>query len=97
MIKWRTTLGTIPGLAAQGIKDTGSVRPRNGPVVAAGGLIFVGTEETVTSTPSTRTLEKSFGKPSSKETLTEFQRYTRLTGADTWSFTRPAAAGMGSS
>jgi quinoprotein glucose dehydrogenase len=41
-IKWRTTLGTIPGLA-QGIKDTGSVRPRNGPVVTAGGLIFVGT------------------------------------------------------
>ena len=41
-IKWRTTLGTIPGLAAQGIKNTGSVRPRNGPVVTAGGLIFVG-------------------------------------------------------
>jgi quinoprotein glucose dehydrogenase len=41
-IKWRTTLGTIPGLAAQGIKNTGSVRPRNGPVVTAGGLLFVG-------------------------------------------------------
>jgi quinoprotein glucose dehydrogenase len=41
-IKWRTTLGTIPGLAAQGIKNTGSVRPRNGPVVTAGGLIFIG-------------------------------------------------------
>ncbi len=41
-IKWRTTLGTIPALAAQGIKNTGSVRPRNGPVVTAGGLIFVG-------------------------------------------------------
>jgi quinoprotein glucose dehydrogenase len=41
-IKWRTTLGTIPGLAARGIKNTGSVRPRNGPIVTAGGLIFVG-------------------------------------------------------
>jgi quinoprotein glucose dehydrogenase len=44
-IKWRTTLGTIPGLAARGIKNTGSVRPRNGPVVTAGGLIFVGSGE----------------------------------------------------
>ncbi len=41
-IKWRTTLGSIPGLASRGIKDTGSVRPRNGPIVTAGGLIFVG-------------------------------------------------------
>jgi quinoprotein glucose dehydrogenase len=40
-VKWRTTLGTIPGLAAQGIKNTGSVRPRNGPIVTAGGLVFV--------------------------------------------------------
>jgi quinoprotein glucose dehydrogenase len=40
-IKWRTTLGTTPALAAQGIKNTGSVRPRNGPVVTAGGLLFV--------------------------------------------------------
>ncbi len=39
-IKWRTTLGTIPALAAQGIRNTGSVRPRNGPVVTAGGLLF---------------------------------------------------------
>jgi quinoprotein glucose dehydrogenase len=41
-IKWRTPLGTIPALAARGIKDTGSVRPRGGPIVTAGGLIFVG-------------------------------------------------------
>ncbi len=41
-IKWRTPLGTIPALAARGIKNTGSVRPRTGPVVTAGGLIFVG-------------------------------------------------------
>jgi quinoprotein glucose dehydrogenase len=41
-IKWRTTLGAIPALAAQGIKNTGSVQPRNGPVVTAGGLLFVG-------------------------------------------------------
>ena len=41
-IKWRTTLGTIPALSAKGIKNTGSVQPRNGPVATAGGLIFVG-------------------------------------------------------
>jgi quinoprotein glucose dehydrogenase len=35
-------VGTIPALAARGIKNTGSVRLRNGPVVTAGGLIFVG-------------------------------------------------------
>jgi quinoprotein glucose dehydrogenase len=43
-IKWRIPLGTVPQLAAKGIKNTGSLRPtRNGPVVTAGGLIFVGT------------------------------------------------------
>jgi len=43
-IKWRVPLGTISELAAQGIKDTGSYRPtRNGPVVTAGGLIFMAT------------------------------------------------------
>jgi quinoprotein glucose dehydrogenase len=41
-IKWRSPLGTIPALAAQGIKNTGSVRPRTGPIVTAGGLLFVG-------------------------------------------------------
>ena len=42
-IKWRAPLGTAPGLAAQGIKNTGLPVPRNGPVVTAGGLILVGT------------------------------------------------------
>ena len=44
-IKWRIPLGTAPGLAARGITNTGSFRPtRNGPVVTAGGVIFMGTE-----------------------------------------------------
>jgi quinoprotein glucose dehydrogenase len=43
-IRWRVPLGTVPSLAARGIKDTGSFRPtRNGPVVTAGGLIFLAT------------------------------------------------------
>ncbi len=43
-IKWRVPLGTISSLAAKGIKDTGSYRPtRNGPIVTAGGLIFIAT------------------------------------------------------
>jgi quinoprotein glucose dehydrogenase len=42
-IKWRIPLGTTPGLAAKGITNTGSSHLlRNGPVVTAGGLIFVG-------------------------------------------------------
>jgi quinoprotein glucose dehydrogenase len=40
VIKWRTPIGSVPSLAAKGITNTGSYRPRNGPVVTAGGLIF---------------------------------------------------------
>jgi quinoprotein glucose dehydrogenase len=40
-IKWRVADGQAPGLAANGVMNTGSVRPRNGPVAAAGGLVFV--------------------------------------------------------
>ena len=40
-IKWRIGDGNAPGLAASGVMNTGTVRPRNGPVVTAGGLVFV--------------------------------------------------------
>jgi quinoprotein glucose dehydrogenase len=40
-IKWRVPDGQAPGLAAKGITDTGTVRPRNGPVATAGGLVFL--------------------------------------------------------
>ena len=44
-IKWRVPIGTAPGLAAKGIKNTGAfVVVQNAPVVTAGGLIFMGTE-----------------------------------------------------
>ncbi len=45
VIKWRTPLGSVRALAAKGIKDTGNAQRihRNGPVVTAGGLIFIGT------------------------------------------------------
>ena len=41
-IKWHAPLGTVPALAAKGIKDTGNARThhRNGPAVTAGGLIL---------------------------------------------------------
>ncbi len=43
-IKWQVPLGIVPSLAAKGIKATGSYHPtRNGLVVTAGGLIFIGT------------------------------------------------------
>jgi quinoprotein glucose dehydrogenase len=44
-IKWQVPLGTVPELAAKGIKNTGNNHRvhRNGPVVTAGGLIFIGT------------------------------------------------------
>ena len=43
--QWRAPLGTVPALAAKGIKDTGNNTRvhRNGPAVTAGGLIFIGT------------------------------------------------------
>jgi quinoprotein glucose dehydrogenase len=43
-IKWRAPFGTSPALAARGITNTGNARRawRNGPVVTAGGLIFLG-------------------------------------------------------
>ena len=44
-IVWRAPLGNVRALAAKGITGTGSPERihRNGPVVTAGGLIFVGT------------------------------------------------------
>jgi quinoprotein glucose dehydrogenase len=42
-IKWRVPAGEVPSLAEKGIRNTGSYRPRGGPVVTAGGLIFMGT------------------------------------------------------
>jgi hypothetical protein len=41
VIKWRVPDGNAPGLADKGIMNTGTVRPRNGPVVTAGGLVFL--------------------------------------------------------
>lgn len=43
-IKWQAPFGTVPALAARGIKNTGNNRRahRNGIVVTAGGLIFIG-------------------------------------------------------
>ena len=42
-IKWKAPLGVVPSLAAKGITDTGNNYRvhRNGPVVTAGGLIFI--------------------------------------------------------
>ncbi len=45
VIKWRAPLGVVRALAAKGITNTGNAHRvhRNGPVVTAGGLIFIGT------------------------------------------------------
>jgi quinoprotein glucose dehydrogenase len=40
-IKWRVPDGHAPGLLDQGIRNSGTVRPRNGPVVTGGGLVFI--------------------------------------------------------
>jgi quinoprotein glucose dehydrogenase len=40
IIKWRVAIGNVPALAAKGITNTGGYRPRTGPVVTAGGVIF---------------------------------------------------------
>lgn len=43
-IKWQVPLGGVTELEAKGINNTGSIWPRGGMVVTAGGLIFVGTK-----------------------------------------------------
>ena len=60
VIKWQVPLGTVPALAAKGIKDTGNNFRihRNGPVVTAGGLIFVG----VFGDRTVRAFDKETGK-----------------------------------
>ncbi len=40
-IKWRVADGTAPGVVGKVKTTTGTVRPRNGPVVTAGGLVFL--------------------------------------------------------
>ena len=42
-IKWQVPNGGVLGLELQGHNDTGAHNPRGGPVVTAGGLIFVAT------------------------------------------------------
>jgi quinoprotein glucose dehydrogenase len=44
-IKWRVPVGDSPAATAQGIKGEGLMMPRNGPVVTAGGLIFIATRD----------------------------------------------------
>jgi quinoprotein glucose dehydrogenase len=58
-IKWQVPLGVVPSLAAKGIKNTGTYHPtRNGLVVTAGGLIFIGTW----SDRTVRAYDKDTGK-----------------------------------
>lgn len=56
-IKWQIPLGDVPALAAKGIKNTGTIYPKTGPVVTAGGLIFTGTRDGVV-----RALDQDTGK-----------------------------------
>ena len=44
-IKWKIPLGEVPELAAKGIKGTGGVFQKTGPIVTAAGLIFIGTRD----------------------------------------------------
>jgi quinoprotein glucose dehydrogenase len=57
-IKWQVPAGGVTKLVAQGIKDTGSIEPRGGIVVTAGGLIFSGTK----SDSTMRAYDKDTGK-----------------------------------
>ncbi len=44
-IKWKIPLGDVPDLAGKTAETTGTVYPKVGPVVTAGGLIFTGTRD----------------------------------------------------
>ncbi len=58
-IKWQVPLGVVTSLAEKGIANTGSYHPtRNGVVVTAGGLIFIGTW----SDRTVRAYDKDTGK-----------------------------------
>jgi quinoprotein glucose dehydrogenase len=57
-IKWRVPDGNAPGLADKGITGTGTVRPRNGPVVTAGGLMIIANSQD----RFVRALDKDTGK-----------------------------------
>lgn len=56
-IKWKRPLGDVPELAAKGFTDTGTVYPKVGPVVTAGGLIFTATRDR-----KVRALDENTGK-----------------------------------
>jgi quinoprotein glucose dehydrogenase len=57
-IKWQIPYGTIPQLAAKGIKDTGGFWPHGGVAVTAGGLIFAPSKSDFT----VRVYDKDTGK-----------------------------------
>jgi quinoprotein glucose dehydrogenase len=59
-ITWRAPLGSVRALAEKGITNTGNAQRvhRNGPVVTAGGLIFIGTNADGT----VRAFDKDSGK-----------------------------------
>lgn len=42
-IRWRVPAGEVPSMVERGVRNTGAYRPRGGPVVTEGGLIFMGT------------------------------------------------------
>ena len=56
-IKWKVTLGEYPELTAQGIPPTGTEN-YGGPLVTAGGLIFIG----ATADETFRVFDKETGK-----------------------------------
>jgi len=45
VIKWQVPFGDAPQAAADKLKNTGIMLPRNGPVVTASGLIFIATKD----------------------------------------------------
>jgi quinoprotein glucose dehydrogenase len=57
-IKWQTSVGDSPAASAEGMKNGGIMMPRNGPVVTAGGLIFLATRDEGTF----RALDEETGK-----------------------------------
>jgi len=56
-IEWQVPLGEVPELAAKGFKDTGSHFAKVGPVLTAGGLVFMGTRDR-----KVRALDSATGK-----------------------------------
>ena len=81
---WKLPLGEYPELAAKGMTNTGSEN-YGGPIVTAGGLLFIAaTISTKSSAHSIKTLANFYGKQLCRRPATQHRRPTKSMAANMW-------------